>query len=336
VGFRVRKSFKLAPGVRMTVTPRGVGVSAGPRGAKLSVHSSGRVTQTFSLPGSGISHTETLRPSGRLPRGSTMPTSPSRPSEPASPKPGLIAPKWEKQLWTATIRRPSPRDIADVAKLDPRSHHVVAFLETVMHLLPSADLPAARRRVEWLWSSGYDPAGDPFLNRYMPDLTIVLGLTPEITAALPADRDALGLLLAELRQATGDIAQAIDCAESLTPSSPAAVSLAELYASQNRWNDIVELTNGLENDDDLLTYLLIQRGVAFRELRMFDAARESFKKALAARSRPATLRHLGLVERGQCYLAEGKRTMARKDFQKVLAENANYPGLADHLAAVGE
>jgi tetratricopeptide (TPR) repeat protein len=248
----------------------------------------------------------------------------------------LITPKWEKQLWTVTIRQPSPSDIGDVAKLDPRSHHVVAFLETVMHFLPSADLPSARRRVEWLWSSGYDPARDPFLNRYMPDLTIELALTAEITAALPADRDALGLLLAELRQGTGDVAQAINCVESLTPSSPTAVSLAELYASQSRWMEIVDLTNDLENDDDLLTYLLIQRGVAFRELRMFDAARESFKKALAPRSRPAVLRHLALVERGQCYLAEGKRAMARKDFQKVLAENANYPGLADHLVAVGE
>jgi hypothetical protein len=273
VGFRVRKSFKLAPGVRMTVTPRGVGVSAGPRGAKLSVHSSGRVTQTLSLPGSGISHTKTLGPSGRLSRGSAMPTSPSGPAQPAPPAPGWIAPKWQKQLWTVTIRRPSPADIADVAKLDTRSHHVVAFLETVMHLVPSADLASARRRVEWLWSSGYDPARDPFLNRYMPDLSIVLGLTAEITAALPADRDALGLMLAELRQATGDAA---------------------------------------------------------------NAARESFKRALAARSRPPILRHLGLVERGQCYLAEGKRAMARKDFQKVLAENANYPGLADHLAAVAE
>jgi hypothetical protein len=35
-------------------------------------------------------------------------------------------------------------------------------------------------------------------------------------------------------------------------------------------------------------------------------------------------------------LPRGKRAMARKDFQKVLAENANYPGLADHLVAVGE
>ena len=87
MGFRVRKSFKLAPGVRMTVTPRGIGVSAGSRAAKLSVHSSGRVTQTLSLPGSGISHTETLRPS-RPPGGSTVPSSPSRPSQPASRRPG--------------------------------------------------------------------------------------------------------------------------------------------------------------------------------------------------------------------------------------------------------
>jgi hypothetical protein len=154
VGFRVRKSFKLAPGVRMTVTPTGVGVSAGPRGAKLSVHSSGRVTQTLSVPGSGISYTQTLGPSARRPGRSPVPTSESRPSQSVSPTPGLMAPKWEKQLWTATVRRPSPPDIADVAKPDPRSHHVVAFLETVMHLVPSADLPSAR--AEW---SGCGPPG---------------------------------------------------------------------------------------------------------------------------------------------------------------------------------
>ena len=92
MGFRVRRSFKLAPGVRMTVTPRGIGVSAGPRGAKLSVHSSGRVTQTLSLPGSGISHTETFKPSARRSGGSAAPNGPSR-SDSASPSPGLLAPK---------------------------------------------------------------------------------------------------------------------------------------------------------------------------------------------------------------------------------------------------
>jgi hypothetical protein len=37
-----RKSIRLAPGVRMTLSRRGASVSAGPRGAKASVNTSGR------------------------------------------------------------------------------------------------------------------------------------------------------------------------------------------------------------------------------------------------------------------------------------------------------
>lgn len=58
MGFRFHRSFKLAPGIRMTVTPKGLGVSAGSGGAKLSVHSSGRVTGTAGIPGSGLSYTQ--------------------------------------------------------------------------------------------------------------------------------------------------------------------------------------------------------------------------------------------------------------------------------------
>lgn len=38
MAFGFRKSFKLAPGVRMTLSKRGASVSGGPRGAKLSVN----------------------------------------------------------------------------------------------------------------------------------------------------------------------------------------------------------------------------------------------------------------------------------------------------------
>jgi hypothetical protein len=37
-----RKSFRLAPGVRMTLSKRGASVSAGPRGVKVGVDSRGR------------------------------------------------------------------------------------------------------------------------------------------------------------------------------------------------------------------------------------------------------------------------------------------------------
>jgi len=65
VGFRFRKSFKLLPGIRLTLSRRGGSASAGPRGARVSISSSGRVTRTLSLPGTGIAHVRTIRPASR-------------------------------------------------------------------------------------------------------------------------------------------------------------------------------------------------------------------------------------------------------------------------------
>jgi hypothetical protein len=44
MGFRMRKSIRLAPGVRLNVSKGGLGVSAGVGGVRYSVHSSGRRT----------------------------------------------------------------------------------------------------------------------------------------------------------------------------------------------------------------------------------------------------------------------------------------------------
>lgn len=79
--------------------------------------------------------------------------------------------------------------------------------------------------------------------------------------------------------------------------------------------------------DEFTSYLLIQRGAALRMLGFFDAARESFKAVLARRSLASELRHQALVERALTYQAEGKKAMARKDLERILAEEANYPGL---------
>ncbi|HDR8435432.1 DUF4236 domain-containing protein [Bacillus thuringiensis] len=64
MGFGFRKSFKIAPGVRVNVGKRGIGVSAGTKGLRYSVHSSGRSQVTAGIPGTGISYTNSLS-SGR-------------------------------------------------------------------------------------------------------------------------------------------------------------------------------------------------------------------------------------------------------------------------------
>ena len=59
MGFRIRKSFKIAKGVRVNVSKTGVGLSVGTRGLRHSIHSSGRRTSTIGLPGTGISYVKT-------------------------------------------------------------------------------------------------------------------------------------------------------------------------------------------------------------------------------------------------------------------------------------
>lgn len=59
MGLRYRKSFKVAPGVRINVSNKSVGVSVGCKGYRKSVNSSGRVTTTIGIPGTGISYVDT-------------------------------------------------------------------------------------------------------------------------------------------------------------------------------------------------------------------------------------------------------------------------------------
>lgn len=56
MGMRFRKSVKLLPGVRMNVSKRSIGMSVGPRGAKVSVNSKGRVGTSAGIPGTGLSY----------------------------------------------------------------------------------------------------------------------------------------------------------------------------------------------------------------------------------------------------------------------------------------
>lgn len=65
MGFRFRKSVKIAPGVRLNIGKKSVGISAGVKGARVSVNSSGRKTTTVGLPGTGLSYSKTEKIGGR-------------------------------------------------------------------------------------------------------------------------------------------------------------------------------------------------------------------------------------------------------------------------------
>ena len=65
MGFRFRKSVKIAPGVRLNIGKKSVGISAGVKGARVSVNSNGRKTTTVGLPGTGLSYSKSEKIGGR-------------------------------------------------------------------------------------------------------------------------------------------------------------------------------------------------------------------------------------------------------------------------------
>ncbi len=56
MGFRFRKSVKLAPGINLNFNKKSVGITTGVKGAKFTVNSKGKTTTSVGLPGTGLSY----------------------------------------------------------------------------------------------------------------------------------------------------------------------------------------------------------------------------------------------------------------------------------------
>lgn len=60
MGLNFRKSVNLGNGVKLNLGKESVGVSAGVKGARVSVNSKGRKTATVGIPGSGVYYTKSV------------------------------------------------------------------------------------------------------------------------------------------------------------------------------------------------------------------------------------------------------------------------------------
>lgn len=316
MGFRYRKSIKVLPGVRMTFSKAGVSYSAGGKGFRVTKTASGRVQRTVGIPGTGVYHTKALSSSARPLATAAPPSKPQRP--------GAFAPKGEKALYNAV----QAKDVAALEKVMyeyPEQRVVAGALAGVVHL-SEGNRDRARELLAWVLSTGADPTTNPLYVKYV-NASFTVPIAPGVSAELTPSRDGLGLLLAELYQEDGNLANAIEIVEGLDPTTVAAVSLAELYSESGRYDDVIDVTNGIVNEDDATALLCAYRGRAFRALGRNDAARESLKEALRSKKRDPAIRHQALIERALTYLDDGKKAQARKDVERVMAEDRSHPDL---------
>src|SRR5436190_6256820 len=261
MGFRMRKSIKVAPGVRVNVSKRGVGASVGGKGGRYSAHSSGRRTVSA---GSGVVPGVYYQKSvsGKGTQGGLSSSAAAAQTAPVAPKkPGIFAPKGEKELYKAVKAQDS-----DAIKRVGAEHPDFRLSSySLAGLMILTDQPAeAARLLGEAFATGKDPAEDQFVSTYL-FTRLELSIAEGVSAELPINRDAVGLALAELKQDAGNLDEAIEVVEQLEPTTYAAVSLAELYAQTGRWDDVIELTEGVKNEDDAAALLLVFRGQAVRE-----------------------------------------------------------------------
>ena len=326
VSLRIRKSFQVVPGVRLNVSKTGVGVSVGPRGARYSIHSSGRQTRSVRTGIPGVYFQDQRRVGqGR----STGASAPRDASAAAPAKPGLFAPKGEKALYAAVLSG-NPQLVAQ-SGLDHEDVRLPAY-SLAGFMMAEDDPQVARTLLVQAFALG-DPAEHAFTQKYL-QVVIDIDISFGVTAHQYLGRDAVGLILAELHQEQGEYQEALDVLSQLHPSTVVMVSVADVLTEGGAISQVIELTDGIRNEDDMTALLCAFRGRALRLQGHHDAAHEALKEALKSKSRHAAIRHEALSERAENYLAQGKRALARKDMERIYAEDSTYPGLEEALAAV--
>lgn len=81
MGFRYRKSVKIAPGVRMNISKSGASVSVGGKGGHVTVNSKGETRVGASIPGTGVSYSEKVSGPAKSSGGSGGQKPPQKPKK---------------------------------------------------------------------------------------------------------------------------------------------------------------------------------------------------------------------------------------------------------------
>jgi tetratricopeptide (TPR) repeat protein len=334
--FRFRRSVKLGPGVRLNVSKTGLGVSAGPQGARMSMHSSGRRTTSAGIPGTGLGYTATRSGAGQQQTGSSRAASTPQPP-PRFPKPGFFAPKHEKefakaleayakgdtakaltQFQAASEKDTSDRAVADdlfagiISAQTGETEQAIGYLEKVV--ASETELP------------------DELMQKYRLGGHMALNVTEHVQAEVPWSSLAAALTLVECYQEAGRRDEAIGVLKQLADAQPDPVlilSLCDLYAEAGAWDELVDVAAGIQNEDDITLQIRLFQARALREQGLKEAALEAYKDSLRSKKRDPDLLKEARYERGTLLLELGKAAQGKKDLEQVYANDPKYRDVAE-------
>jgi tetratricopeptide (TPR) repeat protein len=344
MGFRYYKRVNLGGGVHLNFSKTGVGISAGIPGARYSVHSSGRTVKTVGLPGTGFYYRKDSYAKRRGAAARSAPRSTPTPATLTIPKAGLFAPERDKAFVkgvAAYMRRDYLTALSwlrRVQDLDEPQAHVSEEFFAGMCLIALERFQEAIPLFEVVVAS-HQEIPDQLMTEHHVGGGMQVPITPMIHAVVPLSNLAAALMLAELYQHTGHVEKAVQLLESLGslagyPSF--ALSLAELYEAADRPDDVLRVTEDYtSNSDDLRAHLLGFRARALSERGLNDAALETLKEALRYRSRDPQILRLNRYVRAHVYEQMGRKAAARKDLERIYAEDPLFHDVAERLGRQG-
>jgi tetratricopeptide (TPR) repeat protein len=180
---------------------------------------------------------------------------------------------------------------------------------------------------------------DQLMSKYVPGGHVAVPITEQLAVEVPFGTLAAALTLAEVYQRNGRSDEAIGLLQQVVQEGREhpflILSLCDLYAEVEAWDEIVDVAAGVTNDDDVSLQVRLIQARAFQEQGLHEAALEAYKDALRSKKRDPELLKQARYERGKLYIATGKRAQGRKELEKVYAEDARFRNVADLLREKG-
>ncbi len=341
MSFRFFRRFKIAPGLTLNLSKAGASVSTGPRGAKATVGSRGS-RGTVGLPGTGLFYT-THSESGKRKRRAAPRERESIVSVHDRLDLGffkrLVTPDDEEALVDACRELVLNREDRALTHLREASHladgaYLAGFLSIQKKRWTDAHrfLTAAATKAHALGN---------YFNRYGLSATFTLTITPEVMAHIEPNLRGVLLGLAEVCQVLNRRDEAIEALQRLRQVDPGDV-VVRLSLAELRWEsrsgdpqtcrDIIELSEFVENESPVHAALLLYKARALRELGLPEGARDVLTRTLRRKKdRPRELWLALRYERARAYTDLGQEKRARKDLEKIFADDPDYEDVAQRL-----
>jgi tetratricopeptide (TPR) repeat protein len=181
---------------------------------------------------------------------------------------------------------------------------------------------------------------DQFMAKYVPGtLEMDLPITDHVRVRVGFDSVGASLVLAEVYQELEERDKAIGIVQRLLAllhdDDAVRLSLADLLYNADDFAGLVELTQGVENRDDVTLATLHLRAKALANQGLTQPAAELLTVCLkkTARRDPELLKEIR-YNRAEAYELLGDMRRARADWSKLVAEDAFYRDARQRLAAM--